>query len=389
MQTSQEKKQTRRLVGASLLTRITTDTLAQMFYAFLPILASGIGVTPVVFGRLLSVRSSAGFLTPLFGNLAERRGYRVTLPVILVCGAIGAFLLTTSLSLTVIVPSIFILGIGITTLQPMLAAYTSGALPAKYRARGMGIIEYGWALSSIIGVYVVGQLLKVGTWRTPLLILGGMMAVMGVVFALLLRNQPDLDDTPPISLREQFNITENRSGAYGAIAIQALITFAGLHFFISYSIWLVNEYSFGAVQLASVVLTFGFVDLIGSGLVSVALDRMGRRRALMIGGGLSGVVFLLIGLANGFGLIVALGTLFFGRFLFEFTIVAGVITVSEQSPDQRSRVMSIMGVVATVSQALAGLTGPFSAELWGVAGIGIPTGIGFLLTALLAWRYIR
>lgn len=389
MQISSPSKQTRRLVLASLFTRINTDTLVQMFYAFLPILASGIGVSPVVFGRLLSVRSSAGFLTPLFGNLAERRGYRVALPVILMCGAVGAVMLTLSNNLALIIPAIFILGIGITTLQPMLAAYTSGALPEQYRARGMGIIEYAWAFSSIVGVYLVGQLLKISTWQWPLLILGALMALMALVFARLLRNQPDLDDTPPISIREQFTITENRSSAYGAIAIQSFITFAGLHFFISYSIWLVDQYDFGAVQLATVVLAFGFVDLIGSGLVSVALDRLGRRRALVISGGLSSIVFFLIGLVNGLGLVTALVVLFLGRFLFEVTIVAGVITVSEQSPNQRSRVMSIMGFVGTFFQALAGLTGPFAAATWGIVGLSIPTGIGFALTALLAWRYIR
>ncbi|MEM7333937.1 MAG: MFS transporter, partial [Chloroflexota bacterium] len=353
------------------------------------IIASGIGVTPVVFGRLLSVRSAAGLLTPVFGNLAERRGYRVTLPTILFCGAIGAFLFANGRSPIVVLPAIFIMGIGITTFQPMLVAYSSEAIPQKYRARGMGIIEYGWALASIVGVFTVGRLLEVSGWQLPLMILGAGLGLMGVVFWLILRKQPDLDDSPPISLKEQFTITENRAAAFAGIAIQALIVFSGLHFFISYSIWLVNDYQFDALQLASVVLAFGFVDLMGSGLVSALLDRLGRQRGIILGGSLAGLLFLLMGPLATIGLTVALGLLLVGRFLFEFSIVTGLIIVSEQSPSQRSRVMSITGFVTTFSQAAAGLTGPLAVELFGLNGLTVPSAVGFLISAVLGWLFIK
>ncbi len=384
-----EPSNNRRLVGFSLLARILTDTVVQMFYAFLPILAAGIGVTPVVFGRLISVRTSSGVLTPIFGNLAERRGYRTTLPLILFCGGIGAILLTISNNMLILVPAVFIMGIGVTNFQPLLAAYTSEALPPGQRARGMGIIEYGWALSSIIGVYIVGQMLQIGGWRIPLLTIGGGLCVMAIIFARLLRNRPDLDDTPPISLREQMTITENRSGAWASIAMQMLITFAGLHFFISYSIWLVDQFGFGAVQLASVVLAFGFVDLAGSGLVSIILDYLGRRASLFAGSIGAGVIFLLLSFLGHSGVVVAIAILLIGRFFFEFTIVANLISASEQAPTQRSRVMSMLGFLTTISGALAGLTGPTAVETWGLAGLGIPTAAGFFISAVLAWRYVR
>lgn len=378
-----------RFIGAGLVSRLVVDTTVQMFYAFLPLLASGIGVSPVRFGQLLTVRSSAGLLTPVFGNLAERKGFRVTLPTILALGGIGAWLLVSSNQMPIIVIAMFILGIGVSTYQPLLAAYASATLPAARRARGMSIIEYGWALSSIVGVYLVGQALAVTSWRIPLITLGTILILLGVLFYFLLRNRPDADDTPPISLREQFNITENRAPAFGTIAMQSLIVFSGLHLFISYSIWLVDRFAFGPVQLASVVLAFGFIDLCGSGLVSIILDRLGRRAALLLGTGLTALTFLLLGPADRFGLTAALIILFVGRFLFEFTIVSGVITVSEQAPNQRSRVMSLVGFFGTISQMLAGLTGPVAFNLWGINGLAIPTGIGFLFATFFAWRFVQ
>ena len=64
-----ENTNTRQIVGIGLASRIVVDTCIQMFYAFLPIIAAGIGVTPVVMGRLISLRSLAGLSAPLAGGL--------------------------------------------------------------------------------------------------------------------------------------------------------------------------------------------------------------------------------------------------------------------------------------------------------------------------------
>lgn len=388
MDGTQSNQQTGRLIGAGLAARLINDTVVQMFYAFLPILARGLGITPEQMGQLLSVRSSAGFLTPLWGNLAERRGYRTTLPILLFSGGTGTVLFAFSPNLPFAAFAIFVMGTCVSIFQPLLAAYTSAALPASARARGMGIIEYAWALSSIGGVYIVGRIIEATSWRVPLVGLGIGLIGMGFVFMRLLRNRPDADDTPPISLWEQFNVTENRRQAYGAVLMQSVLVLGALHLYISYSIWLFEAYGFDTVQLGSIALGFGLVDLVGSGLVSVLLDRVGRRRALMLGGGLASITFALLVSADSFGLIPALVALFFGRFLFEWTIVTGVITVSEQSPNQRSRVMSLLGVAGTMSQAVAGISGPIAYEQFGLAGLGYPTAVGFLLVALLAWRFL-
>ena len=381
---------TRQTISLGLLSRFLIDSTTQLFFAFLPILASGMGVTPIIFGRLLSIRASAGLLTPLFGNLAERRGYRNTLPLTLGFAALGALLLLPQTD-SLLIPAIamFVMGLGVMTFQPLLAAYASEAIPEQHRARGMGIIEYGWALSSLIGVYAVGRLIAWSGWRLPLVILSVLFALVALLMARLLRNQPDLDDTPPIPLRHQFHITENRQQAYAGIAIQTVIIFAALHLFISYAIWLAKTYNFDAVRLGSVVLAFGFVDLAGSGSVSFLLDRIGRRRALILANTLAGITLLALGLADQIGMIAALAVLFIGRFFFECAIVSNLITVSEASPHQRSRVMSSVGFLTTISQALAGLTGPFAFQMFGINGLGVPSGIGFLIAGFLAWRYLK
>ena len=383
-----KKDGTQQLVAVGLGSRLLNDTLVQMFYAFLPILARGLGIAPEQMGQLLSVRSAAGFLTPLFGNLAERKGYRTTLPILLFCGGSGSILFAFSPNLSFAAFAIFVMGLCVSVFQPLLAAYTSAALPPDQRARGMGIIEYGWALSSIVGVYAVGRVIEATNWRVPLIGLGIGLIVMALVFARLLRNRPDADDTPPISLLEQFNVTENRTQAYAAVGMQAMITFSALHLFTAYSTWLFEVHQFETLSLGSIALGFGFVDIIGSGLVSLTLDRVGRKRALAFGCGLSAVTFALLVWVDQFGLAAALVALFIGRFLFEWTIVAGVITVSEQAPNQRSRVMSLLGVFGTAAQSVAVVSGTLAYRQFGLAGLGFPTAIGFLVACFLAWRFI-
>ena len=57
-----------RLLALALLTRLFTDTSLQIFFPFLPILAAGLGTTPIVLGRLLSVQSALGLLLPRDAN---------------------------------------------------------------------------------------------------------------------------------------------------------------------------------------------------------------------------------------------------------------------------------------------------------------------------------
>ena len=59
-----------RLLALALLTRLFTDTSFQIFFPFLPILAAGLGTTPIVLGRLLSVQSAVGLLLPFLELLA-------------------------------------------------------------------------------------------------------------------------------------------------------------------------------------------------------------------------------------------------------------------------------------------------------------------------------
>ena len=47
-------------------------------------------------------------------------------------------------------------GLGIACFVPNLHAYLSARLPYSLRARGLGMVEYSWALTGIIGAVALG-----------------------------------------------------------------------------------------------------------------------------------------------------------------------------------------------------------------------------------------
>ncbi len=394
----------RQLITLGLAARIAVDTTNQLFFAFLPIIAAGIGVTPLVLGRLISIRSFAGLCAPFSGAMAERMGYRPILRASLIIAAIGLTTIAFSSNVRLAAVGMFFVGAGLFSFIPLLQAFASEQLSDENRARGMGIIEYGFAISSLVGLFLVGQIIDAFTWRTPLLALAVILVLTGLSFGLLPTvvkkqlHRKTLTLQPPLpkgenwdegfTLRSLFNITENREAVWTLIAITSLVIFGAIHTFSAYSTWLFTEHGFRARELGFVALAFGVIDISGSGLVSLRLDQIGRKRALIIGGIIGTVAFTLLPIFAAIALPIALIGLLCCRFAFEFSIVTAIITTSEAAPNQRARATTLSAAVVTVVLAIAGLSGTQSYASFGLIGLSVPSAVAFALAAIVAWQKI-
>jgi len=123
------------------LLRLLIDTSGQLLYPFVPIFAAGLGVSAVVIGRLFSLQSLVGIFAPIFGNLADRYGYRQFMRLGL--GSVGVGMIVFASSPTVPIAAIgsLVLGFGLSLFTPNLLAYLGANLPAERRSRGMGAVE--------------------------------------------------------------------------------------------------------------------------------------------------------------------------------------------------------------------------------------------------------
>jgi predicted MFS family arabinose efflux permease len=64
---------------------------------------------------------------------------------------------------------------------PTLQAYLGASLPFAQLARGMGMLEYSWALTGIVGLSLMGLLIAATNWRVPFFVLS-----VGLVVALFI-----------------------------------------------------------------------------------------------------------------------------------------------------------------------------------------------------------
>lgn len=367
----------RQLMGISISARLLTDTVSQLFNPFLTIFAAGLGVDVVTLGRLLSLRLVTGIFTPLIGALADRHGYRRMLRLALLCIIAGLLLIGGSHGMVTLVAGMVALGLGQAGFVPTLHAYLSARLPYAVRARGLGILEYSWALAGIIGLFVIGQLMAATGWRMPLFVLAGGLGCIWLLFGRLPPAAISHVATGAIAasavarwrqLGRFFDLGVRARSAYSAIFADALLFYAGMHLMVVYGAWLNAEYGLGAAALGSVALLMGCFDLAASVSVSLFTDRVGKRRSVLLG-----TVGMLLGYALlpflNFGVAIAVAGIAFTRGCFEFGIVSQISLLSEQVPDQRGKMMALSSAVVMIGGAVANLTGPWLYVHYGVGGL--------------------
>lgn len=386
----------RRLIGAGLAARLLIDTGVQMFFPFLPIMAQGLGGTAVAMGRLVSVRSAVGLLAPLSSPLTERRGYRFVLQLGLIVSALGYVLVGASSTMWLALPGMILAGLGTFTFVPTLSAYLSTRLPYARRGRGLAIVEMGWSLAGIIGLFIVGELIARTSWRVPLFVVSGGLLLAAIYYRSFpaARSAPaathaDGQTLRPWTMRivDFFRLGANRSSAWATLLVQGLVMFGGMHIIISYGTWLVEDFGLGPAQLGRVALVLGVGDLTGATLVALRSDRLGKRYSALLSTGAAALGFLVLPFASA-ALVTAVGALFLSRIAFEASVVSIIPLLSEQVPEQRSKIMALGTTFGLLGSTLAGLTGPLAFERYAVWGMA--AGAAALLVGLvLLWTHVR
>lgn len=386
----------RRLIAVGLVTRLLLDTGVQIFFPFLSLVARGLGTNVVTLGRLVSLRSSMGLISPLFGVLADRRGYRTVMRLGLLLAALGYLAIGLSVNLWLATAGMILAGLGTFSFVPAIQAYLSTRLPYARRARGLGILEYAWALSGILGLFMVGQLIETAGWRSPFFILSGGLFLAWVYYQVLppahtttSRQSAAVAPTSilmPMRLSTFFHLGANHRSAWSTLVAGGLIMFSANHLFISYGAWLGGEYDLSPSELGRVALVLGIADLCGSGLVSLISDRIGKRRSVLIGAFFSTAGYLCLPLFN-VSITLALIGLLWVRFSFEFSLVSNLTLISEQAPAQRGKILTLGAAAALLGSTAAGFTGPPAYVHFGVWGLGLISAAGMMLTlALTLWR---
>ena len=393
--------------------KFLVDTTVQLYNPFLTIIAAGIGINVVSMGRIVALRSLMGVSAPFLGSIADRIGHRLVIRWSLVLIGFGMVVAGLSGNAALFALAMVMTGVGHMGFTPNLHAYTSARLPYHRRAMGLGMIEYSWALAGIAGLSLSGQLIDLFSWRVPFFVLGALIVGAAIAYGTLPRTEPIRQSKSPdksVSSAEVLrrvagrkpgrskvkgnaflsfvDLGINSRSAWTCIALSGFCMFAMMHVTLIHGGWLEAEYGLRAGRLGGVALLFGVVDLSASFLVSVEVDRIGKRRSVMIG---------VIGMIIGFALLplfnrsLPLAILGIGipRGFFEFAIVSNFPLLSEQVPDRRGKVLSFGMTAGLLGTALAGLTGPASYLRFGVWGLGTVSTFASCVSLILLLLFVR
>jgi predicted MFS family arabinose efflux permease len=387
-----------RLIGTGIGGKLLVDTGTQIFNPFLQIIAVGLGTNVVVLGRMLGLRSAMGLFAPIFGALADRHSYRRVLQLGLMLNAVGLFLIGASSGTTLALIGMIFAGLGMSMFVPTLHAYLSHRLPYNIRARGLGMVEYSWALTGIFGLFLMGLVIEFAGWRWPFFILAVGLVIATIVFGRLppARTEEDRDEDaakPPIRITwrkalEFMDLGPNRRSAYANIVAGAFIYFSAMQIMIMYGAWLGSEYGLNAAQLGTIALAFGLFDLTASVSVSLYTDRIGKRLSVIIGTVASLIGYLLMPILST-GLISAVLITGLTRGFFEFAIVANFPLLSEQVPEQRGKVMTLSAAVGLTGVTLASFTAPMLYTMHGLVGMTVVSAISSAIALVILFSFVR
>ena len=377
--------------------KLLIDTTLQLFNPYLTMIAAGVGISAVSMGGLVALRGLMGLSAPAIGTIADRIGYKKIMQVSLFLSGSGMMLAGFSKNVILFSVAMIITGIGQAGYTPNLHAYLSSKLPYEKRARGIGIVEYAWALAGIAGLFLAGYLIEEFSWRTPFLLFGTLLILSSFLYSTLPGNRTDKNPKLPVSKTAKLNIPlykrmhrfldlgSNARSAWGTIIIQGLNLFAIMHVMIIHGGWLEREYGLSPTNLGSIAVIFGVTDLIASIYVSIAVDRIGKKKSVAIGVAGMTVGYVLMPFLNT-GLYLAIFGLIIPRIFFEFATVSNLALISEQVPEQRGKVLSLSTTFGLIGITIASALGPvtyYSTGVIGLSAVSFGAGIASFILIIL------
>lgn len=374
---------TRRLVwqiGAATLNRFLFNTTRRFPYPFAPALSRGLGVPLTDITSLIAINLATGILSPLFGPLSDRWGYRVMMLASL--GMLGLGMLAAGFLpfYGVIMVALFLAGLGKSIFDPALQAYLGKIVPYQRRGLVMGIIEFGWSGSSLLGLPLVGVLIDRVGWQSPFFVLGGLTFLAATLLAILIpaEGRPVASAALALSFGRVWAEIRGNRAALGLLAFSFLIGLANDNLYVVYGAWLEDAFALGIVALGAASSVIGLAELIGEGLTAGLADRLGLKRAIIVGFIVSTFSYLLLPLL-GHTLPLALTGLFVVFLSFEFAIVTTISLATEVLPGARATMMASFMATMGVGRVIGALAG---GSIWLVGGIMAVSLVSASTTAL-------
>ena len=358
------------VVGAALLIMaMTFGTYNSFGIFFKPVLTDFNWTRAIISGGFSLSWIMQGLLGIIMGRLTDRFGPRVVLTI---CGfllGLGYFLMSQVgavwqlyLFYGVIIGS----GMG-GSWVPIVS--TVARWFAKRRSLMTGIVLTGVGIGTLIGAPVASRLISAYDWRMSYTIVGGIVLVVVVLAAQLLRRDPTQARQKPYSGSEgekQEPVSETHSlSLREAVRTRQFWLTSGMFFCFGFCVYTIMTHivlhaiglGISSISAANILATIGGLSVVGRIVLGSAADRFGNRQVLVIGFILmAATLFWLVPAREVWGLYVfavVFGFAFGGCATSESPLVAGLFGLGSHG--------LILGVINLLGFTFGAAIGPLIA----------------------------
>lgn len=345
-------------IGAAAFIKLLLNTARRFAYPFAPVLSRELGVSLPAITSLIAVNQATSILGVIFGPYADRFGYRLTMTVALGILIVGMFSGGLFAYYGAMVVCLFLAGLAKSIFDPAIQAYVGHRVPFHRRGLFIGVFEFSWAGSTLLGIPLMALLLDRYGWQSPFLVMG-VLGGLGIMFLRIVFPENHETSTRPhkdLKLSQFWGLALKNKATLGALAFSFFVSVSNDNLFIAYGAWLENDFSLGIVALGLGTSVIGMAELCGECLTAAISDRIGLKRSVIIGMILTTAIYGILPFIST-NLPYALGGLFALFFIFEFSIVSALSLCTELTPQFRATTMSGFFAASGIGRVVGALIG--------------------------------
>jgi predicted MFS family arabinose efflux permease len=294
---------------------------------------------------------------------------------------------------SVVMVCLFLAGLGKNIFDPAIQAYAGENIAFERRGLVIGVLEFSWAGSTLIGVPLIGLLIDRYGWRSPFFALAaaGLLGLLALMLTVSREAGVRRLHSPGASMWQAWRRIARHREAQGALGFVFFVSVANDNLFVVYGAWLEQSFRLSVVGLGLGTGLIGLAELLGEFMTAILADRIGLKAAVAGGLFISMLTYLILPLA-GRHFSLALAGLFVVFLVFEFTIVCFLSLATELMPSQRATMMSTVLAAGGLGRVLGALIGGPVWMAGGIAGTAIASalfsglGLATLFYGLRGWQ---
>ena len=380
-------------IVAVLFFRLLLNTGRRFVYPFAPAISRELAVPLSAVTSIIAACQLTSLVGLFSGPLADRFGFRMMMRAGLAMLAAGMLLCGLAQEYWLVFVGLVVASFGKTVFDPSIQAFIGHTVPFERRGRIIGIVETAWAGSTLIGIPALGLIIAHAGLPSAFWLLAGLGAAGWLAISRVIPadDQDTSPERPRISLFATLPQLFRVRHAAGMLAFGFWISIANDSLFVVYGAWFEQDFSVSIAALGFSTVAIGAAELFGESMTAIFADRLGLKKAIILGLCLAMCAYLLLPFAGG-SLTLAMVAMFFVFFAFEFTIVTSFSLSTELMACSRATMMAGFYATSGIGRMIGVLVGGGLWQLGGITAVAWSsaalTGLGLLslLWGLHRWR---